>query len=231
MNQIDINTSLLDNPYRFNAADRNYINFNGNSNSKTVRDAIRERHRVRLYSNFGGSELSMMDMLDDSIKSNVTGSPTTLKPSNINVSALMQASSTTTPVRGSTLETLQPSTTSATSAPIIHRTVSPTTAASIPTPKTAILDTSVPAVKLGEVKTSLANQAAVQSEGKSSSQAPIVISGGGGGGGASSEEELDSSKVANEKKYFGLTKKQGLIVLGVLAVGTFAYFKYVKKAF
>lgn len=231
MNQMDIDVSLLDNPYRFNAADKNYINFSGINTSKTIRQTIEDRHKI-FESNFGGSDLSMASMLDDSIKSNVSGSP--IKPTSINVSALLQNTNQTPAVKptSTSVQTVSP-----VNVPIEPRYVNATVAASNPTPKVAILDTSVKPTTVQEVKTAVeaaTNAASTTSTSTNSSTAPIVLSGGGGGGGsapAPEENVENSARVAEEKKYFGLTKKQGLIALGVIAVGTLAYFKFVKKAF
>lgn len=211
---MDIDMSLLDNNNKFN----------GNSNSRTVRDAIRERHRVNLYSNCGGSELSMASMLDDSFSNFITGRTLMLSETPRTITAL-PAPVATAPVG------------------VTPRYISSTAAASnpIPTPRVATLDTSVKPITVQEVKTAVAaatnaatNAASTTSSSPSSSTAPIVMSGGGGGGGSAPapEENIESSaRVAEEKKYLGLTKKQGLIALGVIAVGTLAYFKFVKKAF
>ncbi len=220
MNQMDIDVSLLDNPYRFNAADKNYINFSGINTSKTIRQTIEDRHK-RFQSNFGGSDLSMASMLDDSFSNFVLAkgtSPLILSetPRTVTTSAPAPAPVSVTP-----------------------RYVNATVAASnpTPTPKVAILDTSVKPTTVQEVKTAVeaaTNAASTTSTSTNSSTAPIVLSGGGGGGGsapAPEENVENSARVAEEKKYFGLTKKQGLIALGVIAVGTLAYFKFVKKAF
>lgn len=222
MNQMDIDMSLLD----------NYNKFNVNSSSKTIRDAIRERHNVKLESNFGGSDLSMAHMLDEGM-SNATGTSFT--------------TATTSPSLTTSINPLAPRVTSFSSpttsvSPIIPKVLSPTS-----TTKTAILDTAStikPAdLNLPSSYMPTPNQSANQSVNQPVSQpttvnpivssAPISMGGGGGGGGGISEENSgDNAKVAaTEKKYLGLTKKQGLIALGVLAVGTFAYFKFYKKAF
>lgn len=212
MNQMDIDMSLLDNNNKFN----------GNSNSRTVRDAIRERHTTRLKSSFNGnSDLSMAHMLDDNF-SNIVSETPILTRNNLPLFSIPRV---VTPQYV---------------APIIPRTMS---ASAQITPKIATLDTSVKPITVQEVKTALAattNEASTSSSTSNSSTAPVVMSGGGSGGGgaapAPAQEEnaeipASSARVAEEKKYLGLTKKQGLIALGVIAVGTLAYFKFVKKAF